>query len=74
MIALTLYFRGGRKVRTLPADEAGIVVGNAHPLSCEGLGRDSTTETILFADEAEKGEKCMEVFDLESKATVLSDP
>lgn len=39
-----------------PADGKRIV-GNAHPRPGNRFGRDSATETILSADEAEKGEK-----------------
>ena len=72
-----------RKVRTSPfAKEAKgkMAVGNAHHPACKSAGRESGTETILVkwfvggnADKLFiKGEKCMEVLDLESKATMLS--
>ncbi len=70
-----------RKVRTslLLRDERKMAVGNAHHLACKSVGRDSGTETILtkwfddgnIAKLFAKGEKCMEVLDLESKATML---
>jgi len=57
-----------------------MAVGNAHHPIRKSMGRDSGTETILtkwFADGNivelfVKGEKRMEVLDLESKATMLS--
>lgn len=55
-------------------------MGNAHHPIRKNTGRDSGTETILTkwfdggntAKLFAKGEKCMEVLDLESKATMLS--
>lgn len=39
----------GRKVRTLSANKAEMVMGNTHPRLGNELGRDSATETILVA-------------------------
>ena len=40
----------------------------------KNLRKDSWNERAGFARKLAKGEKCMDVFDLESKATILSDP
>ncbi len=63
-----------RKVRTLLNFIEVVEVGNTHPLHCEMYVRDSAAETILvpsLVSDRTKGEKCIEVFDLESKVTIL---
>jgi len=49
-----------------------MVVGNTHLPIREESGRDSATETILSADEAGKGEKCMGVLVLDQSYYTLS--
>ena len=46
-------------------------MGNTHPPTREASERDSATETILSADEAEKGEKCMGVLVLDQSYYTL---